>query len=139
MKYFYGNNNFYPIVMQGDYEDAGLWPATGVACEEDVFSVYAGEPPTGKLRGTGTDGMPCWIDAPAPTKAELVAQAENQKQALLSEANDVTADWRTELALGIISYEDKASLTLWMQYIKSVKAIDTNNVLGVSWPARPTT
>lgn len=138
MKYLYGNNSFYPTVMQDAYMASGTWPETGVYCDEDVFSVYAGEPPSGKLRGTDAKGMPCWIDVPAPTKAELVAQAENQKQALLSEANDVTADWRTELALGIISDEDKPSLTLWMQYTKSVKAVDTSKAPDITWPVKPT-
>lgn len=137
MKYFYGNNNFYPTAMQAEYEAAGSWPETGIGCEEDVFSVFAGEPPSGKLRGTDAKGMPCWIDAPAPTKAELVARAENQKQALLTEANDVTADWRTELALGIISDDDKASLTTWMQYIKAVKAVNTSTAPDIAWPAKP--
>lgn len=138
MKYFYGNNNFYPTVMQAEYEVAGSWPETGVGCEEDVFSVYAGEPPIGQLRGTDSDGMPCWVDAPAPTQAELVARADNQKQALLNEANTVTDDWRTELALGIISDEDKASLITWMQYIKAVKAVDTSKAPQVTWPVKPT-
>lgn len=138
MKYFYGKNSFYPTVMQDAYMASGTWPETGVHCDEDVFSIYAGEPPSGKLRGTDAKGMPCWIDVPAPTKAELVAQAENQKQALLSEENDVTADWRTELALGIISDEDKASLITWMQYIKAVKAVDTSKAPQVTWPVKPT-
>ncbi|WP_341535898.1 tail fiber assembly protein [Edwardsiella tarda] len=56
---------------------------------------------------------------------------------LLDEANTITADWRTELVLGIISDGDKAKLTAWMEYIKAVKAVDTSTAPNVAWPLKP--
>ena len=41
---------------------------------------------------------------------------------------------RTELALGIISDDDKASLIGWLQYTKAVKAVDTSKILDLCWP-----
>lgn len=77
------------------------------------------------------------ISNPPPTHNELVAQADAKKTCLLDEANVITADWRTELALGIISNGDKAKLTAWMQYIRDVKAVDTSTAPNMEWPIRP--
>ncbi|EKG6557339.1 tail fiber assembly protein, partial [Salmonella enterica] len=65
------------------------------------------------------------------------------RQNLLDDANDTTADWRTELSLGIISDEDKACLVKWMTYIKALKALDLSDVKdeagfkAIKWPEAP--
>ncbi|EOV3348774.1 MULTISPECIES: tail fiber assembly protein [Edwardsiella] len=74
---------------------------------------------------------------PPPTHEELVIQAEAYRQSLLDEANAVTADWRTELALGVINDVDKAKLIAWMEYIKAVKAADTSTAPDITWPPKP--
>lgn len=137
MKYFYGNNSFYPTVMQDAYMASGAWPETGVYCDEDVFSVYAGEPPSGKLRGTDAKGMPCWIDAPAPTQGQLVAQAEAMRDQLISTAKHTISVWQSELQLGIISDEDKESLIEWIVYIKDVRAVKAEDAPDIEWPEKP--
>lgn len=66
-----------------------------------------------------------------------VVEAETQRAQLLSEANAVTADWRTELALGMLSEDDEAKLKEWMLHIKAVKTIDTSTAPDITWPAYP--
>ncbi|WP_141024788.1 tail fiber assembly protein, partial [Salmonella enterica] len=57
--------------------------------------------------------------------------------------NSVIADWRTELALGDISDNDKDSLTQWMAYIRALKTLDLSDVkdeatfTAIRWPALP--
>lgn len=75
--------------------------------------------------------------APVKTSEELIAAAEQERQSRLLQANLVTADWRTELALGAISDDDKAKLILWMQYIKDVKTMVISESQGYSWPSPP--
>ena len=78
-----------------------------------------------------------WITDTAAQHAAAVAEADAQKSALLDEANVITADWRTELALGIISDNDKAKLVAWMKYIRAVKASDTSAAPNVDFPPKP--
>ncbi|WP_223424491.1 tail fiber assembly protein [Escherichia coli] len=59
------------------------------------------------------------------------------KQSLLSKANTVTSDWKTELALGMISDTDKECLVEWMKYIRILKSIDTSNAPEIEWPKTP--
>ncbi|EJV9406777.1 tail fiber assembly protein, partial [Salmonella enterica] len=71
------------------------------------------------------------------------AKAETTRQKLLDAANSAIADWRTELALGEISDDDKASLTKWMAYIRELKSLDLTGVsdeatfTAIRWPALP--
>lgn len=68
---------------------------------------------------------------------DYVAEAEAQRAYLLAEANKVTADWRTELALGMLSEEDETTLKEWVLYIKAVKAVDIYGAPDITWPMLP--
>lgn len=78
-----------------------------------------------------------WVKDAAALKSGQITDAEQERRFLLAEADQITADWRTELALGIIDDGDKAKLTVWMKYIKAVKAVDTSTAPDINWPARP--
>ncbi|MES4611435.1 tail fiber assembly protein [Ewingella sp. CoE-038-23] len=127
---------FYPTSLKDAYEAAGTWPDEGAEVDESVFDEFTAQPPKGKVLSSTEQGLPCWDDAPKPTPEQLAQQAESVRQQLISNANQVTSDWRTELSLGIISDDDKASLTAWMQYIKAVRAVDVTQ-LPVTFPAQP--
>lgn len=78
-----------------------------------------------------------WVtDTEAQHTAE-VAAAEQQKAALLAEAQATISLWQTELQLGIISDDDKASLIAWMNYIKAVQAVDSSAAPDINWPEKP--
>ncbi|TQS64398.1 phage tail protein, partial [Salmonella enterica subsp. enterica serovar Typhimurium] len=70
-------------------------------------------------------------------------KAETTRQKLLTDANSTIVDWRTELALGDISDDDKANLTQWMAYIRKLKTLDLSSVKDsatfteIRWPELP--
>jgi len=68
---------------------------------------------------------------------EIVTQADLKKSSLLDEARSTISLWQTELQLGIISDDDKASLIAWMNYIKAVQAVDTSKAPDITWPEQP--
>lgn len=78
-----------------------------------------------------------WVTDMEALQAANVEAAEQQKAALLLEAQETISLWQTELQLGIISDEDKASLIAWMKYIKTVKAVDTSKAPDIIWPDKP--
>ncbi|WP_201281834.1 tail fiber assembly protein, partial [Klebsiella pneumoniae] len=57
---------------------------------------------------------------------------------LISFAKDTISVWQTELLLGTISDDDKASLTEWMAYIKALQVVDTSDPESITWPTEPT-
>ncbi|ECC3352299.1 tail fiber assembly protein [Salmonella enterica subsp. enterica] len=78
-----------------------------------------------------------WVTDTEALHAADVEAAEQQKAALLLEAKATISLWQTELQLGIISDEDKASLIAWMNYIKAVQAVDTSKAPDITWPCVP--
>ncbi|QLZ48325.1 tail fiber assembly protein [Citrobacter freundii] len=78
-----------------------------------------------------------WVTDTEAQQAADVEAAEQQKAALLLEAQATISLWQTELQLGIISDEDKASLIAWMSYIKAVQTVDTSKAPDITWPDKP--
>lgn len=129
----------------------GAWKQEEDHRGETVYSTDSGVPSIvdyiGPVRDGYTSAAPStpydkwngkkWVTDTDAQHAADVAAANQQKQALLDNAAEVTSDWKTELALGIISDEDKASLIEWMNYIKAVKAVDTSKAPDIIWPTPP--
>lgn len=78
-----------------------------------------------------------WVTDESAQKGGQVQEAKQQKSALLAEAQSTISLWQTELQLGIISDEDKASLIAWMKYIQALKAVDTSTAPDIEWPVKP--
>ncbi|EBA9124592.1 tail fiber assembly protein [Salmonella enterica] len=75
---------------------------------------------------------------PPPTHEELIQVAENERQRLLTHADKVMLDWRTELMLGEISDANRDKLSAWMAYKSEVKTVDvTTTPDNVNWPVPP--
>lgn len=95
---------------------------------------YTSVAPTGPYQKW--DGKKWMADTDAQHAADVKA-ADKQKAALLVEAQETISFWQTELQLGIISEEDKASLIGWMNYIKALKAVKTSTAPEITWPKQP--
>lgn len=130
-------NAFYPYSLKEEYLVAGSWPIDGVDVGEDIFEAFTCENPSGKLRVADKEGYPSWGDVPPLTHEESVSQAESTKNGLVLSAKQVISIWQSELLLGTISEQDKAKLSSWIAYIKSVLALDTANFPDITWPEKP--
>lgn len=78
-----------------------------------------------------------WVTDTNAQKSGQVAAAEQKKASLLTEAKGTIGLWQTELQLGIISDDDKASLIAWMKYIQALNAVDTSTAPDIEWPVKP--
>ena len=78
-----------------------------------------------------------WVTDTEEQHIADVEAAEQQKSAFLAEAQAAISLWQTELQLGIISDKDKASLILWLTYIKELQAIVPDAAPDIKWPTPP--
>jgi len=78
-----------------------------------------------------------WVTDTDAQHQSRVSSFARQKSALISEANSITQVWQTQLLLGIITDEDKATLTKWMKYIQEIQAINISDVTEIIWPQKP--
>jgi hypothetical protein len=137
--YYYSSitNSFYPAALFSDYVSAGSWPADAISVTDALFMEYSEPSSVGKIRSSDENGKPCWIERPALTQAEEVTEANVKRANLLSTAQDIIVNWQSELSLGIISDDDKATLITWLKYIKLLQAIDTSQAPNITWPDDP--
>ncbi|MEH6397698.1 tail fiber assembly protein [Pantoea sp. Haah2121] len=78
-----------------------------------------------------------WVTDPAKEKAASIKAAEERQAALISEANDITQAWQTQLRLDMITDTDKALLIQWMKYIQRVQSLKITDGIEIFWPAKP--
>ncbi|EMS1064490.1 tail fiber assembly protein [Providencia stuartii] len=138
--YYYSatDNAFYPAEMQVSYKNAGSWPDNGKWVDESVFTEFAIAPiPDGKMRVAGKNGLPKWGDLPKPTKEQLIAEAEQQKQSLLAEATEAIAPLQDAIDLEMATEEETASLKEWKKYRVLLNRVDTSTASDVDWPEKP--
>ena len=78
-----------------------------------------------------------WVTNTDKLHTADVEAAEKQKSALLVKAQATISLWQTELQLGIINDKDKASLMLWLTYIKELQAVIPDAAPNINWPTPP--
>lgn len=131
------NNAFFPLSFIGDYTKQAGWDLSDIIeVEDDVYTEYS-NPPSGKVRVAGKDGLPAWEDIPPPTKEQLIEQTEAKKQSLIAEVNTETEMLRAKLALGRIKDDEKALLNAWLDYLDELEAVDVSTAPDVIWPEPP--
>lgn len=132
------HNAFYSNKLREiHYEPAGAWPADAVEIDDGIAAAYMTTAiPLGKMLGS-VDGMPAWVETPPLTIRELQDMAEDKRLALLKHVDEITADWRTELALGEISEVNKRQLSEWMAYKRELKAMEITSATEITWPIQP--
>lgn len=78
--------------------------------------------------------MPAWDDLPPPTPEELVAEAADQRKALIAEASNIIAPMRDALDGGYIDEADKPRLVAWQKYRYDLTKVDPAKPV---WPSKP--
>lgn len=74
---------------------------------------------------------------PPVSKEQLIAEAEQQKQSLLAEANSAIAPLQDAVDLGIATDEENAKLTAWKTYRVYLNRVDTSTEPDIEWPVKP--
>lgn len=137
--YAYANNSFYPFSMREVYEASDSWPTEYIEVDESLFTEFSSSPPVGKIRGTGDDGMPAWVDIPPPTHGEIIAEAEREKQHRIDAANEFmnSKQWPGKAAIGRLMGDELAQYNLWLDYLDALEALDTSGAPEFIWPTPP--
>lgn len=128
---------FYVYEDRASYEENGNWPADVKPVSDEVWQAYCGQGPAGKVRGADRKGLPCWVDAPPPTKSMLVAAAERKKAELLDVAGKAIAPLQDADDLAIATEEEAAQLRLWKTYRVQLNRINPQDAPETDWPLPP--
>ncbi|HGI5213693.1 tail fiber assembly protein [Providencia sp. PROV033] len=74
---------------------------------------------------------------PPVSKEQLIAEAGQQKQSLLVEANNVLVPLQDAVDLGMATDEEIALLKEWKKYRVLLNRIDTSTSPDIDWPQKP--
>ncbi|BBG58878.1 tail fiber assembly protein [Providencia rustigianii] len=77
------------------------------------------------------------ITNPPPSKEQLIAEAEYQKQALLNEATVAISPLQDAIDLNIATKKEMTSLKAWREYRIFLNRINASNTLSIIWPQKP--
>lgn len=77
------------------------------------------------------------ITNPPPSKEQLIAEAEYQKQALLNEATAAIAPLQDAVDLGIATDEEREQLREWKEYRVLLSRVDISSASDINWPEKP--
>lgn len=132
------SNAFYPISLKDRYEASNTWPTDGVDVDYDVYLEFTANPPEGKVRGV-VDGMPAWVDSPAPTQEQLVTQAAVKQKWLITEVNEYIGlkQWVGKASLGRLSDDERTQYNAWLDYLDELEVVDTSSAPDINWPTPP--
>lgn len=138
--YFYSpsHNRFYAGELKENYIEAGSFPKDVIEVADTVWTEYAGnQPPKGKLRIAGDDGMPCWADVPQMTKEEAIRSANAKMTRLMNAATKAIAPLQDAVDLDISTPEEVESLKAWKTYRVLLSRVDTADAPDIEWPDSP--
>lgn len=74
---------------------------------------------------------------PPISKEQLTAEAEQQKQSLLAEANNAIVPLQDAVDLGMATDEEAAALQAWKTYRVYLNRVDTSTAPDIEWPEKP--
>lgn len=124
--------------MKDDYQRADTWPDDAVEVDDNIYLEFTAEPPEGKMRIAGEDGLPVWGDLTPPTREEMIKAAEQQQQQLIDSAMQSVSVIQLKLQAGrTLTGAEKAKLNAVLDYIDAVTAVNTTNAPDIDWPIYP--
>ena len=77
------------------------------------------------------------ITNPPPTKEQLIAKAEYNKQALITEVQAETQLLQTKHAMKRIKPDELILLNTWLDYLDKLEMVDTSQAPDIEWPSKP--
>ncbi|HED2511184.1 TPA: tail fiber assembly protein [Enterobacter asburiae] len=130
------SNSFYPLSLQEDYLATNTWPEDGIEVKESVYDEFS-NPPDGKMRVSGKDGLPAWADVTPPSQEDLVIVALQKRENLLADASVKLAPLQDAFDLGIATDDEKSRLNEIKKYRVLLNRLDLKSPSSVTWPQIP--
>ncbi|HDP9280819.1 TPA: tail fiber assembly protein [Escherichia coli] len=132
-------NAFFPVAMLSEYEASWEDLSDLIDVEDSVEIEFNREPPKGKVRIAGNDGMPAWGVIPPLSQEQLIEAAEISKLQLIEQANSFmnSKQWPGKAAIGRLTGDELAQYNLWLDYLDALESIDSSSTPDINWPAPP--
>ncbi|EAV2253163.1 tail fiber assembly protein [Salmonella enterica] len=106
------SNSFYFSDFKSDYENAGTWPDDVIDVDDAVYVEFAAnEPPAGKMRAGGDDGLPTWVDIPEPTPDQILESNIRTRTKLMQTCAAAAYPLQSAVVRGVATESQQTALT----------------------------
>ncbi|KZR35340.1 tail fiber assembly protein [Enterobacter genomosp. S] len=130
-------NGFYDDAYRADYIAAGTWPDDAAAISDQWYQHLLNGQALGRVVTVNEYGQPVLADPPAPTREQLIAEADARKAALITAASETISILNDAVDLGKATKEEEARLLAWREYRIRLMRVDTSLAPDIEWPAAP--
>ncbi len=139
MNYGYSakTNIFYMLEDKPVYEANGNWPDDVKPISDELWNKYCVQGPEGKMRGADSNGLPCWVDIPPPSKEQMIDEATRKKSQRLAQATKMISPLQDAQDLEMASKEEQAQLLAWKRYRVLINRIEPSDAPDIDWPKSP--
>ncbi|ELY3745828.1 tail fiber assembly protein [Cronobacter sakazakii] len=129
---------FYPEQLLVNFMEAGSFPDDAHEISQADYIEFINQPPAGKMLGN-KDGKPAWVDIPAPTREEIIADAKEEKNRLIVFANNFMNDrqWPGKAAIGRLKDDELKKYNEWLDYLDALNVVDVEAAPDIAWPTEP--
>lgn len=130
-------NAFYLLEDKDAYIENQLWSDDIIEISDELWGRFCGQPPDRKERGADSEGMPCWVDAPAVSTEEQCVFDENEKEVRLEKAEREI--YRLSVVKDVcgLSEDEEARLKNWKEHLVKIYRSVPERGKAVEWPSPP--
>lgn len=129
-------NTFFLLDEEAAYRESGTWQDDIIPVPDDVWTRFIGEPPEGKQRGPGKDGLPAWVDIP-DQEGRTIEENQEIKYALLERADTEIRMLTVVQEVYGLNDEEKKSLGAWKEHLADIYRLELKGKDKVNWPLAP--
>lgn len=126
---------FYSDLLEADYRAAGTWPGFFVRVTDENYRNLMDGLAQGKIIVPNKQCYPVLQEPPAPTRDELIAEAEEKRRDLIESAlQSVSVIQLKQMNGRSLTDKEVARLNDVLDYIDAVEATDTQTAPDIHWP-----
>jgi len=130
-------NDYAVINSDGKITNVVLWDGVSEWSPPDGSTAIKINDSGAGIGWTYNKGVFTLPPAPEVPMEELIAQAEQQKVNLISEASQKISILQDAVDLDMATDDEKTQLTAWKKYRVLLNRVDTSTVPDIVWPEKP--
>ncbi|MFY7346963.1 tail fiber assembly protein [Enterobacter cloacae complex sp. IR53041] len=137
MGYVYraSTGGFYCDELEAEYRKAGTWPSFFVRVSDDDYRNLMEGVSQGKIIVPNKQCYPVLQERPAPTRDELIAEAEEKRRDLIESAlQSVSVIQLKQMNGRSLTEEEVTRLNDVLDYIEALEATETDAAPDIHWP-----
>lgn len=126
---------FYSDLLEADYRAAGTWPGFFVRVTDEDYRNLMDGLAQGKIIVPNKQCYPVLQEPPAPTRDELIAEAEEKRRELIESAlQSISVIQLKQMNGRSLTEKEVTRLNDVLDYIEVLEATETDAAPNIHWP-----